>query len=106
RLVQYIIEIAKKVAEVAGQKSASVFSYIRTLPEELDRLDPRDFLPGARYDFVMARADARRWAQQSGISDASFQHIVSMANRVAELLTMYGGPSSGNLVRSFAFVKD
>jgi len=59
RMVAYIKQIADELAGLDPQSSVEVSDLIRSLSEELDRLDPRDFLPASRFDFVMIRTRAR-----------------------------------------------
>ena len=75
-----------------------MFTLIRVLPEELNRLDPGDFLPSARHGFVLARASAREWgaATNSNFSEAvHLQPIKQMAERVVSTLEHYGGTAVG-----------
>jgi hypothetical protein len=79
RLVEHLegsamIEYVKKLAvEMAGTLNElrhaspnshfrwNIESRFRSLAEELDRLDPRDFLPDAQFAFVHARRSVRVW---------------------------------------------
>src|ERR1035441_9598444 len=109
-MVAYIIRLAKEIVTEATAPSCNVeriFTLIRALPEELNRLDPRDFLPSARCDFVMARASARQWGTATNFSEAvHLQPIKQMAERVVLTLEQYGGDGSRVVSRSFAFIKD
>lgn len=105
-MVKYIIDLANKIIEEANTNSGAVLTYTRLLPEELDRLDPRDFLPDARYKFVVAKGNAWYWGNQSATSSASFKSIVEMASSVIEALKCYGGENSKGITRSFNFMKD
>ena len=109
-MVAYIIRLAKEIVTEATAPSCNVeriFTLIRALPEELNRLDPRDFLPSARCDFVMARGSARQWGTATNFSEAvHLQPIKQMAERVVLTLEQYGGDGSRVVSRSFAFIKD
>lgn len=107
-MVAYIIRIAEEVViETTQTRDAGrIFNLLRAMQEELDRLDPRDFLPSAQYDFVVARLFARRWGSTSSISGTDFPQIKTMAERVIATLNQFGGEGSQVVHRSFAFVKD
>ncbi len=107
-MVAYIIHIAKELASQARafRDVGYVFMLLRALPEELNRLDPRDFVPAARADFVFARIQARQWATASTIVEAQAPQITAMAERVISALEHYGGDGSQVAFRSFAFIKD
>lgn len=74
------------------------------LAEELDRLDPRDFLPDAQFTFPILRQRLRGYSKQveKGWS-ATFLNIV---DPIIEVLQMYGGDGSRAETRSFSFVRD
>ena len=108
-MVAYIIQLAKEIvtAATAPCDVERMFTLIRVLPEELNRLDPGDFLPSARYDFVLARASARQWGTATTFNPAVHaQPIKQMAERVVSTLEHYGGDGSRVISRSFAFIKD
>jgi hypothetical protein len=110
-MVAYIIQIAKEIvtAATAPCDVERMFTLIRVLPEELNRLDPRDFLSSARYDFVLARASARQWGAATNFNFSEAVHapvIKQMAGRVVSTLEHYGGDGSRVVSRSFAFIKD
>lgn len=108
-MVAYIIQLAKEIvtAATAPCDVERMFTLIRVLPEELSRLDPGDFLPSARYDFVLARASARQWGTATTFNPAVHaQPIKQMAERVVSTLEHYGGDGSRVISRSFAFIKD
>jgi hypothetical protein len=110
-VVAYIIQLAKEIviAATAPCDVERMLTLIRVLPEELNRLDPRDFLPSARYDFVLARASAREWGTgtNSNFSEAVHAPVIKqMAERVVSTLKHYGADGSRVVSRSFAFIKD
>ena len=110
-MVAYIIQLAKEIvtAATAPCDVERMFTLIRVLPEELNRLDPGDFLPSARYDFVLARASAREWGAATNFNFSEAVHlqpIKQMAERVVSTLEHYGGDGSRVVSRSFAFIKD
>src|ERR1035437_4738966 len=108
-MVAYVIKIAKGIVTAARAPCdvERMFTLMRVLPEELNRLDPRDFLPSVRYDFVVARASARQWGAASNFNErVHAQAVKQMAERVVSTLEHYGGDGSQVVSRSFAFIKD
>jgi hypothetical protein len=89
-----------------------------TLVEEVRRLDPRDFLPDSRYEFVVARLDLELWLNQRKPGDTgSFVNqfnqepqsrgaIRSLLKRIVAVLDKYGGEGWRAQTRSFSFIKD
>jgi hypothetical protein len=105
-MVQYIIKIAETIAGHAERGELGEALALRaSFAEELDRLDPRDFLPSAQYDFVMARSQARRWAQQT-MAPIQLPSLAKHAWHTAGILSNYGGDGSRASVRSFSFIID
>jgi hypothetical protein len=88
------------------------------LVEELRRLDPRDFLPDARYEFIVARLDVKLWIKQWIPGDTgsfvnqfnqqpqSRAEIRSLLKRIIAVLDKYGGEGWRAQTRSFSFLKD
>lgn len=107
-MVAHIKKIAEQLVEACKSERpfAGSSEFLRALAEELDRLDPRDFLPDARFDFVMVRLQVRRWASTSTYSFSAARIFTEMAGKVLSLLDQYGGEGSRAVSRSFAFVKD
>jgi hypothetical protein len=63
-MIAYVQQIAKEIARrlQAWQTRGNLdqmHDRIATLAEELDRLDPRDFIPGTQFDFVECRRKIR-----------------------------------------------
>ena len=107
-MVQYIVELAKTIESKCNTLS-DVGTALRLLPalaEELNRLDPRDFLADTQYDFVIVRIDARKWGGKEVYIGTDYPEIAAFAKRVIAVLEKYGGDGSRAVVRSFAFVKD
>jgi hypothetical protein len=103
-MVTYIKQIADELAGLNPQSSGNVFDLIRSLAEELERLDPRDFLPASRFNFVMIRTRARSLARLSTFGDV--RPVKEFAKTVSACLDFYGGDGSRAVSRSFAFVTD
>lgn len=74
-MIQYIkelaatIQLAKQnqlgqgVQKIHGLDVPDIHSLFKGFAEELDRLDPRDFDPAVRHDFVVLRVAIRNWAK-------------------------------------------
>jgi hypothetical protein len=77
-MVAYIIQLAKEIvtAATAPCDVERMFTLIRVLPGELNRLDPRDFLPSTRFDFVLARASARQWRAATSFNFSEAVHAL------------------------------
>jgi hypothetical protein len=75
---------------------------LEALVEEINRLDPRDFEPAARHDFVAHRAQMRIWV------GSNFAEIYSIgtAERIGALLDSYAGEGTRAKTRDFTFVSN
>lgn len=89
---------------MADKKAEPVRFHLATLKEELDRLDPRDFVASSQYDFLVARTEVTQWAEWS--SPGHLEHIALVARKVMEVLDGYAGEGSHITTRSFLFVND
>jgi hypothetical protein len=133
-MLQYIAQIAQGMLSIldAAEKLRrpndddgtitkqlrSVVPQCATLVAELQRIDPRDFLPEARHEFLIARLDLDLWRKQWGEGDTGsfvnqfFQdqksrpEIRDLLARVITVLHKYGGEGWRAETRKFAFVKD
>jgi hypothetical protein len=74
-MVQYIKELITSLERAqpnAGHQQAiqreeelpDFWQLLRSIVEEIDRLDPRDFEPAARHDFVIKRTALRTRIEQ------------------------------------------
>lgn len=112
-MVQYIKELAATIQraqqnqlgqgaqKIHGLDVPDIHSLFKGFAEELDRLDPRDFDPGARYDFVVLRVAIRNWAKGQIGNGAK---AAADANTMSGLLDAYQGEGAGAVLRQFAFV--
>jgi len=133
-MVNYIIQLAqgtlaimddveKRMGPTADSSALStelrrVVPMCATLVEEVRRLDPRDFLPDARYEFLVARLDLELWLKQWNPGDTgSFVNqfnqepksrpaIRNLLKRIMAVLDKYGGEGWRAQTRSFSFIKD
>ena len=80
-MIAYVREIAGKLVTAMNEEvlpgggdhlSVHLESWFRTLAEELDRLDPRDFLPAGQFEFVNARRRVRLW---KGIAQGRWEQL-------------------------------
>ena len=80
------------------------FEMVKLLSEELEKLNPEDFLPAKQTDFLQIRREVKQWA-----TSTTGGHLMELCKRiptVLEILDYYGGLSSGGVARSFVFVSD
>jgi hypothetical protein len=106
-MVAYIKELVTALLAALDPKTkgdANPFALAKALAEELDRLDPRDFAPAARFPFVAARAEARVWAHATSMSHTI--KLVTLAQTVAQLLDAYGPPCRRGSTRVFRWLSD
>jgi len=122
-ILQIMEDVEKSMGATADSRTLSanlrrVVPQVSTLVEEVRRLDPRDFLPDARYEFVVARLDLELWSKQWNPGDTgSFVNqfnqtpqsragIRQLLKRVIAVLERFGGDGWRAQSRSFSFIKD
>lgn len=109
-MVEYIKNVVRDLVRISqGEKVGIKPSYLFTaLAEEVNRLDPRDFLPEAQYEFVKLRLYVRYLA---GLTTIQFtteetKKYQERCNRLIVVLDKYGGEGSRAITRDFSFVTD
>jgi hypothetical protein len=118
-VVNYIVQIATGIIGFLDHESKhrSILSHSQALFEELSRLDARDFLPEARYEFIVARLDLddwnKAWCQRAGDFLNTYmrdkrrqQELRELMERIAAVLNNYGGEGWRAKTRSFSFLTD
>jgi len=105
-MVQYIIKIAEDLQETQDTEEARWL--LQALEEELNRLDPRDFVPAVRYSFVKTRIEIRQTNAfvQGGSLHAPSRRFQRLGEEVIHCLHQYAGEGSFAESRSFDFVTD
>jgi len=88
----------------APRSTPSAFDLVKALAEEVARLDPRDFVPSARYQFVAARASLRPWVASNSLNDQP--QLKKVATEIRAVVEQYGGPGSAVSSRSFRWLSD
>jgi hypothetical protein len=127
QLAQGILGIMDDVENRMGPKANStalseqlriVVPQCTTLLKELQRLDPRDFLPDARYEFIVAQLELELWDKQwthggprifvneFNQEPQSRPVIRNLLKRVIAVLEKYGSEGWRGQTRSFSFIKD
>lgn len=126
QLAQGILGIMDDVEQQTGKRDGSASERLRSvvthgsaLLEELQRLDPRDFLPDARIEFIYARLDLELWQKRwepphgSGTFVNLFnqepqarEETRGLFKRVIAVLEKYGGEGWRAQTRSFSFIND
>src|SRR5262245_18918963 len=79
------------VFKILGNSGPPTYQLLRGLSEELDRLDPRDFEPAARHDFVVARIAVSLDAFNVSPDPRTVGNLISP---LPKLLDAYGGQGS------------
>ena len=122
-ILRLMDEVEKSMGPTADSSALStrlrrVVPECSTLVEEVRRLDPRDFLPDARYEFIVARLDMELWVKQWNPGDTgsfvnqfnqqpqSRAEIRNLLKQVIAVLDKYGGEGWRAQTRSFSFLKD
>jgi hypothetical protein len=112
-MIEHIIELIDTVTCYNASNNATMIERCRgakpdlanlckALVEELDRLDPRDFEPSSRHQFIVSRAEVRSHAKNVG--DGSF--VLAAARRLKPVLSQYAGEGTGAKTRDFEFVSN
>lgn len=112
-MVEYIKQLAETiqlarqnqlgdgVTKIFGNQVPDIHTLFAAFAEELNRLDPRDFDPAVRHDFVVRRVAIRNFAKgQIGNGEKA----ATAANEMSELLDSYTGEGSGAVTRAFPSV--
>lgn len=109
-MVQYIREIISQIQKIIKDRTSpelpSIFDLWKAFAEEIDRLDPRDFLPGYRCQFVINRTKVRVWARSSSLSGSSHPAMIRVCNDILAALDNYAGEGSRAETRDFSFLSD
>jgi len=108
-MVNYIKEIANEIVKRRIHEDPGIIGLYVVLAEELDRLDPRDFLPDVQYKFVIARLEARKIAERNPRNISQSQSYPFFKNKAREILyclEKYMGEGSRAEIRPFDFISD
>lgn len=108
-MVNYIKQIAQEMGKAVSPTridASAIFGLSKALAEELDRLDPRDFLPAAQFEFVRLRISARDYAGKTSFGGDDYRPLADCVNRIIAVLDQYAGMGSYVTTRSFAFIRD
>jgi hypothetical protein len=111
-MVEYIKKLGKEFLAYPGPDASVLHGSLFAFSEELDRLDPRDFVPAVQYEFVHERMQLRRMVQKAdsagrhGLLSNKSEAIQRICTRILGCLDGYGGENSRNVSRSFVFIGD
>ncbi|KKK92493.1 hypothetical protein LCGC14_2702370 [marine sediment metagenome] len=89
--------------KIHGNDVPDIHSLFTAFAEELNRLDPRDFEPAVRHEFVMLRVAVRNSANGQIGDSIKAAHV---AATMSTTLDSYAGDGSGAVTRDFSFVTD
>jgi hypothetical protein len=106
-MVDYIKQIAEDL--IADPPRGSPLLILQSLSEELERLDPRDFLPAGQANFVRVKISIRTLLNTSGpfLGNIEFKvRVRHLAEDAFKILDLYGGEGSQAVVRTFAFIQN
>jgi hypothetical protein len=114
-VIEYIKELISTIEKCHVHKGSELRTRFGDIPdiarliegfgEEMNRLDPRDFDPSARTDFVVARSMLSAYTRRTThVTD--WNKPVSIATRVGKLLEHYQGEGTHTRVRDFSFITD
>jgi len=108
-MVQYILELLRDLEKVTdylrGPASGTLHlkELMQVVADELERLDPLDFPPDLRLDFVRFRKHIQHLASISTFTGTPWK---MPAARLITILEAYGGQGSRSFARDFSFVSD
>jgi hypothetical protein len=134
-MVHYVVQIAQGILDLLAEAERlsgpnsndavitpmlrPVVPRCRALAVEMQRLDPRDFIPEGRHEFVITQMDLVLWTKQWNEMDTgtfvnqfyedplrSRASVRDLLNRVVAVLGKYGGDGWRVQTREFLFVKD
>ena len=111
-MTMYLKEMCDKVAHWTIKKNKGrTRLWLQALVEEINRLDPRDFLFEAQRDFVFYRVRLRDWlhyvnAPKMVMADKQYKKARSDGNKMKLILDSYAGEGSRAATRQFPFITD
>ncbi len=103
-MVGYIKEIADDIVKV--QSPTAALNLVRALSEEINRLDPREFVPAGQSRFVKLRMRAADIARAKQLHLSNLSGVIAFGQEAREVLDLYAGVAGYANLRSFAFVTD
>lgn len=105
-MAEHIIELCEEVIEaIANSRVSELRGLTETLYQEVEKLEPRDFMPGKRKDFSNLKTLIRNLSHNS-IGTKFPVFIPCLKDMIALIQTSYGGKGSSGVVRTFPFVTD
>ena len=108
-MVQYLLELLKDLEKVLNTTSGAISGPLKykqlleVVAEELNRLDPLDFPPDSRLEFVRLRKFLQYLASQNLITGSPWR---KPASDLIIVLQTYGGQGSRSFSKNFSFVAD
>jgi hypothetical protein len=76
-MIAYVRELARDIEQWFrdGDKTTDVKGRFVVLAEELDRVDPRDFLPASRFEFLTLRRHMRALAHDDKLDNTGWRRL-------------------------------
>lgn len=108
-MVAYIKQIADDI--IADPPRGNAKLILESLSVELDRLDPRDFLPAGRANLVRVKTSIKHLLftsppAQHGVTIVFIAGARKLANDARKILDLYGGENSRTVFRFFTFIQN
>jgi hypothetical protein len=102
-MTAYVKRIIQELLDMKGSQSLKTTALMDALVDELNRLDPRDFVPQVRYEFVENRS---LYNLNIGSDIREVDWVESQLRNLLKILDTYAGASSHAECRSFDFMSD
>lgn len=103
-MIEYIKRLTENLSSCDKSTDSHVYyALFEAVVEEINRLDPRDFVPTAQFDFTFMRATLRGCLMRRNLR-SDFDEVQHCCWKLLPRLDMYGGLGSSAVTRSFAFV--
>jgi hypothetical protein len=96
-------DVAAAKPDPSKPKVLSSIHALREVVKELEKLDPRDFEPAARVEFLRVRGNATHLATQTSFFGTQADEAI---RELLPVLDMYRGEGSGGNTRVFPYIAD
>jgi hypothetical protein len=117
-MVAYLIKLANGIVALLDDQDnlRSITRYASALSKELKKLDPRDFICEAQYDFIVAMLELDDWVLRWSKDVGDFlneyirkphgnKEVKQKMEKIVGILEKYGGEGWRSQTRSFSFIK-
>lgn len=103
--IRELISTLKKLMHSENRQNSigNVFDYVRSLSDEINKIDPQDFAPKSRTKFTVLRTKINNYARSTKLSGFAWEPALDELNSI---LDDYGAPGSQRFKRNFSFICD